>query len=131
MANENKPEDKEAPEPMSEEERSRLTTLLSSGPKNGEKFTDAERDARKAAKQSLLANEGAKDRFQRLSTARLNEALDVIALIGNLSGPNYEYTDKQVAFIRERLHRDVDKACDRFKPREKDAPKERVEIPAD
>jgi hypothetical protein len=103
--------------------------LLEKGPADDIKFSEAERDARKAAKQELLASEGPKDRFKRLSTARLNEALDVIALIGNLSGPNYDFSEAQVAFIRDRLHKDVDKAMDRFKPRDKEASKEKVEIP--
>lgn len=94
-----------------------------------DKLSDKEKEARKAAKQAILEGEDTKARFKRLSTARLNAALDVIALIGNLSGPNYDYSDAQVAFIRGKLHADVDKAMDRFKPKVAKEDKELVEIP--
>jgi len=94
-----------------------------------DKLTQAERDARKAAKQAILEGEDAKSRFKRLSTARLNAALDVIALIGNLSGANYDYSEAQIAFIRDKLHSDVNKAMDRFKPKVAKEDKEVVEIP--
>lgn len=126
-----KPATEPRPEPVqiSDERRAELTALLSQGPKDDKKFTTAERDARKAAKQELLSSEGPKERFKRLSTARLNEALDVIALIGNLSGPNYEFSQVQIDFMRDQLMKGVNKAMDRFKPKDKEAEKERVEIP--
>jgi hypothetical protein len=115
--------------PLSDADRAKYTAILAAGPKNGEKFSDAEIQARKEAKSAILADEDNKAKFKRLSTARLNAALDVIALIGNLSGPNYEYTQAQVDFIRARLHIDVDKAMDRFKPKVPTAERETVEIP--
>lgn len=103
--------------------------LLAADPADGKKYSQAELDARKAAKQALLADEDPKTRFKRLSTARLNQALDVISLLGNLSGPNYDYSEAQITFIRGKLHSDVDKAMDRFKPKVAKEDKELVEIP--
>ena len=129
MAKKPTQETETAPIEMSDARRGELADLLARPPADGVKYTDEEREARKAAKQELLSAEGPKERFRRLSNARLNNALDEIALIGNLSGPNYEYTEAQISFIRARLHSDVDKALDRFKPRENTGAKERVEIP--
>jgi hypothetical protein len=43
------------------------------------------------------------DRFYRLADKRLNNALDKIRLIGNLSGAGYESTAEQVDFIESCL----------------------------
>lgn len=114
--------------PLTDAQKAAYQATLDAGPKDEKKFTDAERDARKAAKQALLEDENPKTRFARLSYARLNAALDVIVLLGNLSGPNYEYSEAQVDFIRAQLHKGVDRAMDRFKPKDKPS-RERVEIP--
>lgn len=54
------------------------------------------------------------DRFKQLAKKRVSKALKQIHLIGNLSGSGYEYTDEQVAKIREALTDAVDSAMKRF-----------------
>lgn len=57
--------------------------------------------------------------FKRLGTARMNAALHKIRLLGNLSA--YEYTDMQVARMREALNDALDQAFKRFsKQKDKD-----------
>lgn len=131
MAKDTKPTktEQDEPTPLTQVERATFQATLAADPVDGKKYTKAELDGRKAAKQALLADEDPKARFKRLSTARLNQALDVINLLGNLSGPNYDYSEAQVAFIRNKLHADTDKAMDRFKPKVAKEDKELVEIP--
>jgi len=119
----------EAPPPLTDAQKAGFNATLNADPADGKKYTDKELEARRAAKAALLADEDGKTRFKRLSTARLNAALDVISLLGNLSGPNYDYSEAQVSFIRQKLHNDVDKAMDRFKPKVAKEDKETVEIP--
>lgn len=61
--------------------------------------------ANPAVKPSLAVKppESKADRFYRLADARLNNALDKIRLIGNLSGAGYESTAEQVDFIEKCL----------------------------
>jgi len=42
-------------------------------------------------------------KFKRLATARVNNALKKIKLIGNLSAPSYKYTDEEIAKIIQGL----------------------------
>lgn len=42
-------------------------------------------------------------KFKRLATARVNNALKKIKLIGNLSAPTYKYTDEEIARIVQGL----------------------------
>lgn len=93
------------------------------------KMTEEEKQARRDQKRAILDTEDSKARFKRLAQDRLEKALDGIALIGNLSGPNYEYSDGQVKFIRDKLEAEVTKACDRFKPKTPKDEREKVEIP--
>jgi phage repressor protein C with HTH and peptisase S24 domain len=53
-------------------------------------------------------------RFKVLGKKRLNKALKVISLIGNLSGSGYQFTEEQVAKIKSELHKAVDSAMARF-----------------
>lgn len=131
MAQAKKDPEAEAPTPvpLTEAQKAAFNAILSAEPADGKKYTEMELNARKGAKQSLLADEDPKTRFKRLSTARLNQALDVISLIGNLSGPNYDFSEAQISFIRGKLHADVDRAMDRFKPKVAKEDKELVEIP--
>ncbi len=44
-------------------------------------------------------DETPEQKFKRLATARVNNAIKKIKLIGNLSAPAYKYTDEEVAKI--------------------------------
>ncbi len=48
-------------------------------------------------------NETPEEKFKRLATHRVNNALDKIRLIGNLSGAGYKYNDDQAQKIIESL----------------------------
>ncbi len=50
-----------------------------------------------------VANETPEEKFKRLATARVNNALDKIRLVGNLGGPGYRYTDEQAKVIIDNL----------------------------
>lgn len=54
------------------------------------------------------------DRFQRVAEARVNKIIKMMRLLGNCSGPVYEYTDDQVAQIFNALQTELDNAKERF-----------------
>jgi hypothetical protein len=72
--------------------------------------------AKSARKLKVVAPEGEtkSDKFRRLATARLTKARKAILVIGNLSGPGYEFTDEQVAKIFDTLAGDVGDTRERF-----------------
>lgn len=60
-------------------------------------------------------------KFARLAPPRIQNALDKIALIGNLASKSgYEYTPEQVAKIKTALEGAVKAVTDRFAPDAKD-----------
>ena len=59
-------------------------------------------------------NETPEERFRRLATTRVNNALDKIRLVGNLSGHGYKYTDEQARKILESLTTAVKDVEDKF-----------------
>jgi hypothetical protein len=61
-----------------------------------------------------VANETPEEKFKRLATMRVNNALKKIQLIGNLSGSGYKYTPDQVARIIEGLKAAVQEVEDKF-----------------
>lgn len=60
------------------------------------------------------APETPEDKFKRLATLRVNNALDKIRLIGNLSGADYRYTGEQAQKIIESLKTAVQEVENRF-----------------
>lgn len=73
-------------------------------------------DAEKAAKETKKS-----DDFIRLADARVNAALDKIALIGGLANKvSYTYTPEQVAAIKKVIGDEVARTMGRFSP---DGPK--------
>ena len=50
------------------------------------------------------------EKFLRLAEMRMNKALDMIDLLGNLASPQYEAKPEQVKFIMTQLRHAVDKA---------------------
>ena len=53
--------------------------------------------------------ESKSDRFKRLATKRVKNAISKIELIGNLASPGYEYTSEEVEKISSALQESVDK----------------------
>lgn len=54
-------------------------------------------------------------RFVRLATQRVNRALRLLELIGNLSASSYEYGPDDVEVIEVALREHLDKSIERFK----------------
>lgn len=63
---------------------------------------------------SIMANETNAEKFTRLANKRVNNALQKIGLIGNLSAAQYEYTDDQIKTIEVALFGAVDTALSGF-----------------
>lgn len=53
-------------------------------------------------------------KFKRLATARVNNALKKIKLIGNLSAPAYKYTEEEIAKIIQGLKLAVEEVGTKF-----------------
>lgn len=53
--------------------------------------------------------ESKSDKFKRLATKRVKNAISKIELIGNLASPGYEYTSEEVESISSALQESVDK----------------------
>ncbi len=53
--------------------------------------------------------ESKSDRFKRLATKRVKNAISKIELIGNLASPSYEYASEEVEKILSALQEAVDK----------------------
>lgn len=72
--------------------------------------------ARKGRK-PVPENETKHDRFIRLATKRMNNAIRQIQLLGNLCSPNYECDANDLALMRDAISRELDSAIARFSPR--------------
>lgn len=70
----------------------------------------------------MTETESKHDRFKRLATKRVTNAIKKVELIGNLSGNGYEYTAEEVDKIFSSLQATIDNAKASFskkKPEEK------------
>ena len=56
-----------------------------------------------------VSGESKSDKFKRLATKRVKNAISKVELIANLSGSGYEYTPEQVEKILSALQGSVDK----------------------
>lgn len=63
---------------------------------------------------SEIQEETRRQKFERLALARVTKAMKSISLIGNLSSPNYHYSDEDVQRIREALVGAIDATLGRF-----------------
>jgi hypothetical protein len=63
------------------------------------------------------------DKFKRLATPRVTNALKKIELIGNLSSSGYEYTPEEVEKIFTALQQTLDSTKARFSKGKKEEPK--------
>ena len=65
-------------------------------------------------------NKENRQRFYRVSEARMNKIIHMIRLLGNCSKTNiYEYNDDQVERIFQNIYSELEKAKDQFKMRNK------------
>lgn len=56
-------------------------------------------------------------KFLRVGASRMNNALYYVELIGNLSHPDYQWTDEDVAKMRQALLDKIDETFKRFAPK--------------
>lgn len=64
-------------------------------------------------------NETRHDRFVRIGTKRVQNAIRQIQLLGNLCSPNYECDAHDLALMRDTIISELDMAIARFSPRKR------------
>ena len=57
------------------------------------------------------------EKFKRLATARANRILNNLRKLGNLSSPNYEYTDSEIEKIFSVIEKTTSETRGKFKKR--------------
>ncbi len=62
----------------------------------------------------MAEGEGKHDKFKRLASQRVNNAIKKIELIGNLSSPGYEYTAEEVEKVFMTIQQTLDNTKSRF-----------------
>lgn len=62
----------------------------------------------------MAEDESKHDKFKRLASQRVTNAIKKIELVGNLSSPGYEYTPEEIEKIFAALQQALDKAKSRF-----------------
>ena len=65
----------------------------------------------------MEGQESKHDRFKRLASKRVQNAVKKIELIGNLSSPGYEYSEEDVEKIIAMLQETLDQVKDSFSKR--------------
>lgn len=65
----------------------------------------------------MAESESKQDKFKRLASKRVSNAIQKIELIGNLSGPSYECTPEDAEKIIVALQQSVDSVKERFSKR--------------
>lgn len=75
----------------------------------------------KLGRKPVPENENRHDRFIRIGTKRVNNAIRQIQLLGNLCSPNYECEAEDVALMRDTILRELDLTLSRFSPRKRQA----------
>lgn len=74
---------------------------------------------RKLGRKPVPENESRHERFIRLGTRRMNNAIRQIQLLGNLCSPNYECDANDLALMRDTITRELEMALARFSPRKR------------
>lgn len=75
-----------------------------------------------AEKNSSITNgdETKADKFKRLAIARTDKIVDGLEKLGNLSGNNYEYTEKQIEEMYSYIQNALDKSKRNYYKQEKE-----------
>lgn len=81
--------------------------------------TPARSQVRKLGRKPVPENESRHDRFVRLGTRRMNNAIRQIQLLGNLCGPNYECDADDLTSMRDAISHELEMALARFSPRKR------------
>lgn len=81
--------------------------------------TSARSQGRKLGRKPVPENESRHERFIRLGTRRMNNAIRQIQLLGNLCSPNYECDANDLASMRDAITRELEMALARFSPRKR------------
>ncbi len=68
----------------------------------------------------MESTESKHDKFKRLATQRVNNALKKIELVGNLSSSGYEYSPEEVDKIFAALQHTLDSTKNRFSKSKKE-----------
>lgn len=84
--------------------------------------TKAAPAARRMGRKPVPENESRHDRFVRIGTKRVNNAIRQIQLLGNLCSPNYECDANDLALMRDAIVHELDMAIARFTPRKRQGP---------
>jgi len=71
----------------------------------------------------VVEGESKHDKFKRLATPRVTNALKKIELIGNLSSSGYEYTPEEVEKIFSALQQTLESTKNRFSKSKKEETK--------
>lgn len=83
--------------------------------------TAAKPAVRRMGRKPVPEGETRHDRFIRIGTKRMNNAIRQIQLLGNLCSPNYECDADDLALMRDAVIRELDMAFARFTPRKRQA----------
>ena len=62
----------------------------------------------------MAENESKHDKFKRLATLRVRNAIKRIELVGNLSSPGYEYTEEEAGKILSSMQETLDVVKEKF-----------------
>lgn len=79
----------------------------------------ARSQGRRMGRKPVPENETRHDRFIRIGTKRVNNAIRQIQLLGNLCSPNYECDANDLALMRDTILHELDMAIARFTPRKR------------
>lgn len=99
------------------------TTSRKAAARPGQTVSAAPRSARaqgrKLGRKPPPPNESRHDRFMRIGSKRMNNAIRQIQLLGNLCSPNYECDANDLELMRSAILRELDMAMARFTPRKR------------
>lgn len=79
--------------------------------------------AEKPESEADTSNESKADKFKRLATNRVNNAIKQIENLGKLSTSAYEYTDEQIDMIEGALREATDNALSKLRKTKKTSQK--------
>lgn len=79
----------------------------------------ARAQGRRMGRKPVPEGETRNERFIRIGTKRVNNAIRQIQLLGNLCSPNYECDANDLALMRDAIIHELDMALARFTPRKR------------
>jgi hypothetical protein len=61
------------------------------------------------------SKESRRERFERLGKSRMHRVLNTIRLLGNLSTPNYQWSEADIEMMRKAIDQTTEKTFSKFK----------------